>query len=198
VIVERLCQHKYQFVIIDPEGNFAEAAGAVSVGTKEHPPEVDEVAQLLKHPSQNVLVNFVATPPAEQPGAFQALLAELFALREQTGHPHWIVVNHAHRVLPSDPNWSETLLPQPWDRMLLANFNPAKTSTRVILSADTVIGTGPYAHKILAKDVFLKPLALSSEPLELEPGEAVFYVKDKGEPPVRIKLAPTHTTHCGK
>src|SRR5262245_24348775 len=46
-ILERLAEAKYQYAVIDPEGDFATLAGAVVLGSPDHPPATDEGINLL-------------------------------------------------------------------------------------------------------------------------------------------------------
>ena len=52
-------EHRYQFCVIDPEGDYQSFRPAVSVGDTRHAPTIDEVVQLLKNPTTNVVVNLV-------------------------------------------------------------------------------------------------------------------------------------------
>nr|MBA2252876.1 HAD family phosphatase [Nitrospirales bacterium] len=58
-ILERLSEQGYQFCIVDPEGDYESFEGAVTVGTGEHAPTVDEILQLLEKPDVNAVVNLI-------------------------------------------------------------------------------------------------------------------------------------------
>src|SRR5262249_13707210 len=46
-ILERISEHTYQYCILDPEGDYENLPGAVTLGSNRQGPTVDEVLQLL-------------------------------------------------------------------------------------------------------------------------------------------------------
>ena len=90
-LLERLAEHKYQFCVIDPEGDYETLEGAVVLGTSERAPSGEEVLQLVENPESNAVINLVGLPLEERPGFFHALFPRLQELRGRTGRPHWIL-----------------------------------------------------------------------------------------------------------
>jgi len=80
-LLERLAEKRYQFCIIDPEGDYQAFRPAVALGDTRHTPTVDEVLQLLKNPTTNAIVNLVGQPLKDRPAFFAALLPRLQELR---------------------------------------------------------------------------------------------------------------------
>lgn len=99
-LLERLAEHRYQYCIIDPEGDYPNLDGAVTLGDSKRAPTVNEVLQLLERPDQNAVVNLLGTALEHRPAAFESLLSALLELRGRTGRPHWIIIDEAHHLLP--------------------------------------------------------------------------------------------------
>lgn len=101
-LVEKLLQSHYQFCLIDPEGDYRDAEGVVSIGDAKQMPLISEIIQLLRQPAENLSVCLLAVPLADRPKFFNALLAQVVALRLQTGHPHFLILDETHHLLPKE------------------------------------------------------------------------------------------------
>lgn len=99
--MEKLIAKQYQFCLIDPEGDYQDFPGAVTIGNSNQPPAIEQVTDLLGQPEENVAVCIVAVPPDERPEFFRKLLAAIIALRVRTGHPHFLILDEAHHLLPA-------------------------------------------------------------------------------------------------
>src|SRR6185369_544143 len=99
----------------------------------------DHALKLLDDPSQNVVVNLVGVPLADRPIACINFLARLHELRGRSGHPHWIVLDEAHHVLPSSWEPSRLTLPKQLDRMLFITLDPKLVTSEVLLAVDTIV-----------------------------------------------------------
>src|SRR5207302_9402228 len=75
--LERLIEAKYQFCIIDPEGDFSSLDSGVVLGGAQHGPTVEEVVAVLAHPDQNAIVNLIGLGITERPTFFLSLLPRL-------------------------------------------------------------------------------------------------------------------------
>src|SRR3569832_2060621 len=100
--MERLAEQGYQFCCIDPEGDYAALPDAVILGTPTQPPGVREVGSVLAVPERSCVVNMVAVPLHERPAVVATLFTELMAMRATNGRPHWIMVDEAHHLWPSE------------------------------------------------------------------------------------------------
>lgn len=169
-LAERLGDHGYQYCMIDPEGDFAQAAGATVVGgvvlgqgaakpnepKHDAVPTIDEAAQVLKNPRSNLVVNLSGLPADERPGFFHKLLARLLEFRIATGRPHWILVDEAQQLFPRD--WTPAALqsnskpgdgatapsdPPKLDRLILAAVKPSDVSPAVLAQVRKVLAVGP-------------------------------------------------------
>lgn len=195
-LLERLAEHRYQFCIIDPEGDYEYFRPAVALGDSQHAPSVEEVLQLLQNPTTNAVVNLVGLSLEDRPKFFVALLPRLQELRATTGRPHWLVVDEAHHLLPTDWTAAQTTLPQKLSQVVYITVHPNQMALSALTSLDAVIVVGNDPEATLrdtGKLLNREPVNLSSEPLQLETGEALFWPLAEGGPPARLRIAPCHT-----
>ena len=82
--LEGLCEHHYQYVVIDPEGDYANMEGAVVLGLPERAPLLDEVLDVLRTSGQSAVVNLLGLPLDKRPAFFDRLLPRLMELRART------------------------------------------------------------------------------------------------------------------
>jgi hypothetical protein len=99
-LLERLAAGTYQFVIIDPEGDYTSLEIATVLGSPERAPLTEEILDVLSAPARSAAVNLLGVSLAHRPPYFNDLLAKLLELRSRTGRPHWLVVDEAHHLLP--------------------------------------------------------------------------------------------------
>jgi len=123
-LLERLVESKRTFCVIDPEGDYEALQGAVSVGTPDRPPSVDEIMQLLAKPDENCVINLIGLPIADRPSFFASLSPRLQELRAHTGRPHWIVLDEAHHLLPVEWGHLPKALPQKLGEAVLVTVHP--------------------------------------------------------------------------
>ena len=176
-IIEQLAEQKYQFCLVDPEGDYENFAGAISMGTPKERPDPDAVMKTLETPIQNVVVNLLAVSVGDRPGFLQGLLPRLAELRYQTGRPHWIILDEAHHMLP--PSWSPaaTTLP-PFGGMILITVHPDRVSPAALRSVDVVIATGDSASESIAqfaRAIEVQPPA--AEQASPDPGQALVWFR---------------------
>ena len=110
-LIERLNAKHYGFCVIDPEGDYDVLEDAAVLGSPDRAPSVDECMQLLAKPGQNAVINLVGLEFSDRPAFFMTLFARIRDLRAKTGHPHWLIVDEVHHVLPADWKPAELNLP---------------------------------------------------------------------------------------
>ncbi|MET7466465.1 HAD-IIB family hydrolase [Nonomuraea sp. NPDC005501] len=101
-LLERLVGAGYQCVIVDPEGDYADYPGVIVLGDPERVPAVEEVLHALRLPDHSVVVNLIGLRLRDRPAYFAELLPRLASLRAGLGHPHWVVVDEVHHVMPAE------------------------------------------------------------------------------------------------
>jgi hydroxymethylpyrimidine pyrophosphatase-like HAD family hydrolase len=193
-VLERLAEHRYQFCLIDPEGDFEALDFAINLGTRRTGPAVEEVMQLLARPGQNVVVNLVGLRLADRPGFFLRLLPLLLELRARTARPHWLVIDEAHHLLP--PSWEPGSLAFPADlkNALFITVHPDQVHPIALANVGAVIAVGGAPEETLnlfCKSVSCTPPAWTGPPLET--GEVVLWQRARGEAPRRVRIAPSRT-----
>jgi hydroxymethylpyrimidine pyrophosphatase-like HAD family hydrolase len=201
-VLERLGEQKYQFCIIDPEGDYDPFEKVVPLGNAQRAPSVDEILEFLKNQGAGAIVNLVGLPLVDRPPFFLALLPRLQELRASTGLPHWLVVDEAHHLLPAAWEPAGIALPQALAETIFITVHPDQVSPPVISTVDTAIVLGNAPGETLAQ--FCRVLGQpppqlgarrgSPDPADtLEPGEALFWSRSAAQPPLRIRVAPSHT-----
>ena len=111
--------------------------------------ESREVLDLLRKPSNNVVVNTLGLEDRERPDFFaEAAAASSPSFRARTGRPHWLIIDEAHHLLPAARDGSSLALP----KALAGDHPDHRPSGRgVARSAEatstTVIALGPEAAR---------------------------------------------------
>lgn len=191
-ILERLSEQAYQFCVIDPEGDYESFEGAVTLGTGEHAPTVDEVLQLLEKPDVNAVVNLIGLPLHDRPAFFVGLLPHLQELRAKTGRPHWILVDETHHLLPADWQPATLTLSQKSSSMIFITVHPDQVAQSVLRDIDLVVALGENPAETLrlfgnGRGETLRPFP----PTALAPGEALVWDPSVGEDPFTMRITPS-------
>jgi haloacid dehalogenase-like hydrolase/AAA domain len=100
-MVERLRERAYQFLLVDPEGDYDALDGATVLGTPDRVPTVEEALDVLADPSTSLVLDLLGVRLDDRPRFLESLLPRIQELRTRTGRPHWLVVDEAHHLLPS-------------------------------------------------------------------------------------------------
>ena len=190
-LLERLGEHRYQFCIIDPEGDYETFEGAVALGDSRHTPGVEEVLKLLANPTDNAVVNLVGLSVTERPSFFLALLPRLQELRARVGRPHWLVIDEAHHLLPASWEPGSLALPEGFDRFILITVHPDQVAPAVLAPIDAAVAVGGSPEATLRQFAAARgeqPPAVP--PLTLEAGEVLFWPRGAGREPFRVRVAP--------
>ncbi len=173
-LLERLAEQKYQFCIIDPEGDYEQFEGASVLGTGEKPPTAKEMMTVINKPTQNCVVNLVGVSRDHRPEYFDGLFTALMNERTQTGRPHWIVVDEAHHLLPGAWSPARIAIPQEMQSIVYITVHPDHVAHAVLASIDLLIVIGEAANESIA--VFTKALGAKGPDMpsvELKQGEAI-------------------------
>ena len=189
-VLERLADKRFQFCIIDPEGDYAGLDGAVTVGDSKSPPRLPEAMGLLWQPAQNVVINLIGVALADRPRFFAELIPELSKLRSQTSRPHWLVIDEAHHLLPPGLGTAAVTLPRELNSSILITVHPEHIATSALESVDTVIALGGEASGVIRSccEQLGDPLPELPE-AACEPGEALLW--PAGAPEARrVRMIP--------
>jgi HAD superfamily hydrolase (TIGR01484 family) len=176
-LLERLNELAYQFVIIDPEGDYDSLDFAVVLGGSARAPLVSEVLDVLRDPTHHAVVNLLGLAVEERPQFFAQLLPALSDLRTRTGRPHWLVIDEAHHLLPA--TWKPAAEVSLRRRgALYITVHPGSVTPKVISSIGAVLAVGADPDETIAE--FCE--VTSSEPPprvvdgdKLAPGQALYW-----------------------
>jgi HAD superfamily hydrolase (TIGR01484 family) len=195
-LVERLAEHGYQFCLIDPEGDYEAFAGGVVLGDHQRPPSAEEVLQLLGEPDQSVIVNLLGVRLIDRPAYLAALLPKLQAIRNTVGRPHWIIVDEAHHVLPSEAGGSHVIGMPKLESMILVTVEPDRLAGNVLQGVDTAIAVGDEAGATIQD--FARAIGVESPPLPAvapTAGDALVWLRRSEDLPFVVKTIPPHAEH---
>jgi len=186
---ESLITNKYQFCLIDPEGDYTELNGTVNAGDAKNLPVIEEIVRLLKNPLQNVVVNTLAIPLHDRPEFFNKLLAALLELRKSFGHPHWFIFDEAHHLLPKGAASSFFNIPRDLNNFMLVTTEPELINPSIVSHTDLVIVIGKEPDNIFKQYAELRKIPMPDLAIkELNKGEVWTWETKKGEAfPVRIE-----------
>jgi hydroxymethylpyrimidine pyrophosphatase-like HAD family hydrolase len=182
VLLQGLCEAKYSFCVVDPDGAYDAVPGAVALGSSERPPSVQEILKLFRGPDQSGVINLSGLPLAQRKSFFSELLPHLTALRARTGRPHWLIIDSEHA--PAQGQLTPSVLQITARPNLLQRSNLAEVNL--------VLATGDSAHELIREfcQVMEMP-APELRPVSLPMGEALAWrPRVRNAPPIRLRITP--------
>ena len=187
-VLERLGQKGYQFALVDPEGDYENLDYSTCVGNSQHAPTPDEAAQHLKSSEGSVVLNLLGLPLADRPEFLGMFLPRVKSLRDSLGHPHWIVIDEAHHMLPRIDSHILQASANDLTGMIFVTVHPDEMAVNALKSIDQMLILGKSPGEMFAS--FSKatgePIEFEEEG-ELEDNQAFFW--QKGCPVRRISIA---------
>ncbi|MER5325393.1 HAD-IIB family hydrolase [Streptosporangium roseum] len=189
-LLERVAGAGYQFCLIDPEGDYADGVeGAVVLGDVRRAPTGEEVLRLLEDVRQSVVVNLLGLSIDDRPGFFEAFLPRLSALCARRGHPHWLVVDEAHHMMPEGFGLQPAGLLGEMGGLLLVTVHPGAVSEPVVRALNAVVAVGERPGDILGTFAAATGQDIPHRDFpDLPTGELLFW--ELGGEPVRVELIP--------
>ncbi len=180
--LESLSAKKYQFCLVDPEGDYTELKDSVTIGDAEHLPVTDEIVKLLKNPVQNVVVNTLAIPLHDRPNFFSKLVSVVLELRKSLGHPHWLILDEAHHLIPAAVENSFFNIPADLNNFMAVTTEPDLVNQSILERVNLVIAIGDEPDTTLKKYAAIKKISLPGVPVQtLNKGEAWIWENDTQE-----------------
>lgn len=182
-LLERFKEAGMQFVIMDPEGDYDELTFAVALGTPKSQPTSEALLDVLKNPGDNVSVNMLAVSVDHRPEFFRRLLPGLLELRSRTGHPHWIIVDEVHHMMPAEWKANEQTLPGRMHNMVYITVHPESVSPLIVQTIDAVLVVGDNPAETVRK--FCKAAQVNCPNLpdieKLTRGDAFYWRKTEAD-----------------
>jgi hypothetical protein len=190
VIIEALLHHKYQFCLIDPEGDYLELPDISIVGNETAVPPPEEIGRLLKDPGQSLVVCTLSVPLADRPEFFCRLLEVLTHLRREYGRPHWLILDEAHHLVPGYSTTIAEHLPADFDNFLLISTSPHALHRAILEKISTIItiGENPDYPFRQVGEVLKRPMPDNIP--SLAEGEICVWRRDTGRPPFKAGYQP--------
>ena len=99
LIAEQLIELGYSVCVFDPEGDhvgLGRFRGVVLLGGQEPLPRPEQLARIVQHRFESVVVDLSQRSPDERVAYVKEALHVLKAQRALSGCPHWIVADEAH------------------------------------------------------------------------------------------------------
>lgn len=144
-LLERLSDAGYQFLIVDPEGDYQDLDFSVELGDPQRPPAVHEILEVLGEAGHCASVNLLGLSVDHRPGFYNELAPRLAELRTRSGRPHWVVVDEAHHLMPTEWQAGQQVISALSSGMLLITVHPEAVSpaARERVSIVLVVGGDP-------------------------------------------------------
>ncbi|MFH0785421.1 MAG: HAD-IIB family hydrolase [Pseudomonadota bacterium] len=190
-IVESLQEQRYQFCLIDPEGDYDGLEGAVMFGGPKADPPEDEILRLLEDPNANAVVCLTGVPIGDRPPFFLRLLSQLLQMRSRTGRPHWLILDEAHHLMPAGWLPPDGTLPKELTNVVLITVHPDLLSGTLLERVDTALLVGANASETLTDFTrVINQSAPKMDPTTLTPGEFLLWLKESATPPLKVLAHP--------
>jgi HAD superfamily hydrolase (TIGR01484 family) len=201
--LERLSEPGYQYVVVDPEGDYATLEGAVILGDPARAPLVEEVLGVLATPRENAVVNLLGVMLEDRPAFLEGLLPRLQEMRARTGRPHWIVLDETHHLLSARRESAEAALPKEPQGMFLITVHPESITPSLLKSVNLLLAVGESPERTVRSfcaAIGEAPPSLVSPP-KLEKGQALAWWRRPRREPVVVRCEmprAEHTRHTRK
>jgi len=193
-LIERLAQRCFQFCVVDPEGDYETVDFAIQIGTTDIRPDEREILTTLVNPRENVIVNLLAVPLSDRPSFFEHLLTMLEEMRTRTAHPHFVVVDEAHHMLPRDWEPAPETLPLELRKVIFVTTRPDIVSPAVLRTVKTVLAVGDNIDRTIADFCSAQGLPAPSLPsLSVPHGRAIRWTPSDPDQVIRFTVAPSST-----
>jgi hypothetical protein len=148
-LAERFAERKYQFCIIDPEGDYDGLQDAIGIGDGKSTPTKEQVLNLLGQIETNVVVNLLAVRVEDRPEFAVELMPEIARLRSKTARPHWLIIDEAHHLLPNKRADMKVLISAEMPGTILITVDPGALAAEALKLVTAVIAIGPDANEIV-------------------------------------------------
>jgi HAD superfamily hydrolase (TIGR01484 family) len=180
-IVERLREHSYQFLLVDPEGDYDALEGVTVLGAPDRAPTVEEALDVLADPSASLVLDLLGIRLDDRPRFLEKLLPRIQELRTRTGRPHWLVVDEAHHLLPSGLKTTEEAMARDVTSLVLVTVHADAMAKEALEPINVVIT--PAEGAVESLESFAETAGMSPpETDSLDPGKeqaVIWFVDDR-------------------
>lgn len=188
-MLEALAEQRYQFCLIDPEGDYDNFMGALQFGSPQNAPDVTQVMKALEDPRHNLVVNLLGVPLEDRPLFFASLFPSIMDLRARTSRPHWLVLDEAHHMLPSSWLPAAATLPQAITGMIFITVHPKMIASCALERVEIAVAVGEQPQETLWGLAEALSQQKPNVPEQtLKPGEGMVWCREVGLNPFVVKL----------
>jgi HAD superfamily hydrolase (TIGR01484 family) len=149
-LLEKLTAKQYQFCLIDPEGDYLDLPGVLSIGDSTQPPVIEQVIKLLTQPIESAVVCILSIPLKDRPTYFKKLLNAVLELRSNTGHPHMIIMDEAHHLVPKENDESFFNFPADFNSFLMITTKPELICHSFLKRINIAMMMGELPHQAMS------------------------------------------------
>src|SRR6266511_57358 len=185
-LVEQLTAARYETVVVDPEGDFEDLPGAITVGGPQAAPSIDEIVDLVEEGTIATVVSLVAVPMQDRPGIIREVLSRLVEVEGRLGRPHAVIVAEAHHAFPADAPVDAGVLPP---GLVLVSSTPENLQRDILDGLETVVAVGDDTSTMLGQ---VAKAIDTSPPAADEAGDAVAWRVDEGHLTCCAPIAARH------
>jgi hypothetical protein len=189
-LLERMAKANYQFCLFDPEGDYEGFECAVNLGNPHYVPSAGEVRALLER-MHSAVVNLLGVSLDSRPAYVSELLHKCDELRAEKGRPHWLVIDEAHHIFPSDWPKESLALVDPPKGSLMISVHPQHVKREALASADVVIAVGKDPDETIR--AFCRTTGIAEprlEPVELKRWEVLAWFRNGDADPFVVTIEP--------
>lgn len=194
-IVERMGAAGYQFLLVDPEGDYDNLPQVITHGTEEQAPDPDHLLKTLETSlDHGIAANLLGLPLEDRPHFYPRIMHALMELRHRTGRPHWLVFDEAHHILPADGSLGNTVRDGTRSGVVLVTVHPNWVNRAILEKVDLVLALGKAATHGIGE--FCRAVGSDAPQMgsaELRAGEALVWSKDEPQRVQHIVMEPGKT-----
>jgi HAD superfamily hydrolase (TIGR01484 family) len=191
----RFVEKKFQFCVLDPEGDFEGLEGSVTLGNADMPPQEAQVLDLLDKPENNVVVSALALKIEERPDFFAKIIPVLSGLRARTARPHWLIIDEAHHLLPKSRDSQSLALAKDLQGTVMVTVHPDAVAKDALATVTAVLAFGEEANDIIK--VFCKQAGIKypDKMQKLTEKDVLFWRPQPDKPPQPITVEKRRQSH---
>jgi len=180
--LEKLMAKQYQYCLIDPEGDYLDLPEVLTIGDTKQPPLIEQVIKLLTQSIQHAVVCTLAIPLDDRPVFFKKLLAAVIDLRKNTGHPHFIIMDEAHHLVPATADDSFFNFPEDFKNFFAITTKPELVHAQFLKRVNTAILMGEEPDQYLGDfgRTTNQKIEVSAN-VVLQQGEVLIWQKETGK-----------------
>jgi hypothetical protein len=181
-LLETLSEAKYTFCVVDLDGAYETASGAVSIGASDRPPGVEEILKLFRSPDQSGVIDLSGLELSKRKPFFTSLLSHLAELRSRTGRPHWLVIDSEQ--VPADGAAAAS--------MLQISARPNLLTREALGEVNLLLATGHSPEQMIQEfcQVTQTP-APGIDPISLQTAEVLAWRPQvRSAAPFRLRIKP--------